>query len=232
MLTRPFTSIVCPVVLLLAAVSIAWGWPASPYSDMAARQDLHDLVCFLSSDGHISGPHRALVLDRAKRMLPPQEFRSFKHAIDRISPPERPHRNGNSGSAASRPMTTAQVHKPSPPHAVHHKMVQRQPRADQRARGAVSQKSPSNHAAGVASASRGQDSYNSGKSASPMKVAAKPRSSEVRNIAPPPPRSDEPGRLPAPAREPKPAAEPEGPNLVVPVTALLPDRMATSRGTR
>ena len=72
-------------------------------------------------------------------------------------------------------------------------------------------------------------SYRNGHTTKPVKH----RPSGVRNIPPPPTkRPGEPEALPAPAGEPKPVAGPEGPSLVVPVTALLPDRMASSRTAR
>jgi hypothetical protein len=174
---------------------------------MAARQDLHDLVCILSSDGHVSGPHRAVILEQARNMLPPEEYRSFKRALDRIPPPGRHVPYGNVGVAPMRPILTVQ-------HAGQPVSAQRRLPADPRAYANSSprpKKSPSKHPAQ--------------QKRSPAMLAANHRSSGVRNIPPPPKRSAEPAPLPASAGKPNPAAEPEGPNLVVPVAAILPDQV-------
>ena len=229
MLNRPLFAVAGALVLVFVGMPVARG--SSRLSEMAARQDLHDLVCIAASDGHLSGLHRAMLLEHARNILPLQEYRSFKQALNRIPPP------GKSAQAWA-----AQSQKPRQPHAVQQMSAQRRPAADQRAHAADSAqltapKKPSpkhaakpneyaraNQGAGFPPASRSRDGHTT--------KPTKKRSSGVRNIAPPPKRPGEPAPLPELPAEPKPVAEPDGPTLVVPVTALLPDRMASSRAAR
>lgn len=54
---------------------------------LAARQDLYDEVCIARADGKISPASRCTILADAKQILTPQEYESFKRALNRISPP-------------------------------------------------------------------------------------------------------------------------------------------------
>jgi hypothetical protein len=232
MRTRTFAVLVGVSLLTLTGGSIAWGWPSSRLSEMAARQDLHDLVCIATSDGHITGPHRAMVLDQARSILPPDEFRSFKRALDRIPPPGKSAPDQRVAIVPLRPIPDAQPHKAPKSHSAQPKSAQRKPPEDLRAHAhssAKSKKAPKKSTKTSANQKPSPTYVAAKHKSSPTKVAAKQRSPGVRNIAPPPKRSAKPAQKRAPATEPKPAAEPEeGPNLVVPVSALLPDRMVPS----
>jgi hypothetical protein len=61
---------------------------------LAARQDLHDLVCYAMTDGHMSQANRALVLREAKSVLSHDEYLTFKRTLDRIAPPPKPKAKG------------------------------------------------------------------------------------------------------------------------------------------
>jgi hypothetical protein len=54
---------------------------------LAARQDLYDEVCIARADGKISPASRCTILADAKQILTPQEYESFKKALNRLSPP-------------------------------------------------------------------------------------------------------------------------------------------------
>ena len=79
MLNRPLFAVAGALVLVFVGMPVARG--SSRLSEMAARQDLHDLVCIAASDGHLSGLHRAMLLEHARNILPLQEYRSFKQAL-------------------------------------------------------------------------------------------------------------------------------------------------------
>ncbi len=55
---------------------------------LAARQDLHDEICYAMADGSISPAERSSMLFLAHNTLSPQEYQSFKQSIDRLSPPK------------------------------------------------------------------------------------------------------------------------------------------------
>jgi hypothetical protein len=218
---RSFYAVVGAAMLTFAGGAIAWGWPPSRLSAMAARQDLHDLVCIASSNGHLSAPHRVMLLEQARHILPPEEYKSFKRALENIPPPGSHHAN----TASLRPIPDAQYHKPGKGHVAEPKSAaQRKPSADLRSH--VNSPATLKATNKVTNKSSLKPAARRMPSPPPM-LAAKPRPSNVRKIAPPPKRSAQPApaKKPKPAVEKKPAAEPEGPDLVVPVTAVLPDRM-------
>jgi hypothetical protein len=57
--------------------------------ELAARQDLCDMVCFARADGSINRLERAMILADAKEVLPHEEYLKFKKALDRIAPPPK-----------------------------------------------------------------------------------------------------------------------------------------------
>jgi hypothetical protein len=69
--------------------SLATGAQSGRLEALAARRDLCDLVCYArAADGSISQANRIYILKEAKEVLSPDEYRSFKQALDRIAPPK------------------------------------------------------------------------------------------------------------------------------------------------
>jgi hypothetical protein len=157
-----------------------------------------------------------LLLVQARNILHPQEYQSFKKALDRIPPPGRPHRNVAPGAVAFRPLPAARyqpgpwlAHRPHPSPSLAHSSPSLAHRAN------VAQ--PHQPMANQWARARAQRAV-------PTQLAARQRSSGVRNIPPPPAQPGEPNPLPVSAVAPRPVAVPDAPTLVVPVAALLPDQ--------
>ena len=70
-----------------ASNSIAGGY-SNRLAVLAARQDMHDEICYAMADGSISPAERGSMLFLANKTLSPQEYQSFKQSIDRLSPPK------------------------------------------------------------------------------------------------------------------------------------------------
>jgi len=64
--------------------SVSWG---SHLRDLAIRQDLRGQVCVALADGRITPQERTEILADARLILKPEEYKSFKRALDRIAPP-------------------------------------------------------------------------------------------------------------------------------------------------
>jgi hypothetical protein len=79
------------LLTMLAACgqSLATGAESGRLAALAARQDLRDMICLARADGPISQADRVSILKEAKGVLPPDEFASFKRALDRIAPPKK-----------------------------------------------------------------------------------------------------------------------------------------------
>ena len=80
---------VAVLMTLFAGVSMAVraGEP-NRLAALAARQTLCDQVHIAMADGHISPGERYALFVHAKAILKPDEYQSFKKAVDRLSPPK------------------------------------------------------------------------------------------------------------------------------------------------
>ncbi len=88
----------------------ALGVPPSRYAALAARQDLCDEVAVATASGHLSSDNRFEILTDAKRILKPDEYQSFKRALDRRWPPPQ-----KKPSAKHPPQTARKATGPSQP---------------------------------------------------------------------------------------------------------------------
>jgi hypothetical protein len=76
-------------LLVVACLGVATQAPAASQSRLgalAARQDLHDMICYAMADGSISHAERVMILMQAKGVLTADEYVAFKKTIDRLSP--------------------------------------------------------------------------------------------------------------------------------------------------
>lgn len=85
----------CVAALSLATLvaggqSLAAGNQSGRLAALTARQGLCDMIAYAQADGHISQSERVAILQEAKSILTPQEFQSFKQALDRVAPPPPP----------------------------------------------------------------------------------------------------------------------------------------------
>ena len=98
------------VAALLLAIIAAGPAAAKPSRlvAFAARQDLRDMVCIAIADGRISAQERIIILIDAKKILYPEEYRIFKRAFNRVSPPPKKR-------VARRPVKIARKQPPPKP---------------------------------------------------------------------------------------------------------------------
>ncbi len=79
--------------LLLATIAAgpaaAFEIKLSRLEALAARQGLRDMVCIAMADGRVSVQERTVILMDAKNILYPEEYRIFKRAFNRVSPPPK-----------------------------------------------------------------------------------------------------------------------------------------------
>ena len=75
--------------LVVGSQSSAMGKESSRLAELAARQDLCDDVCIARADGRITQRERVAILLQAKKILPAEEYLSFKQSLDRLSPPKK-----------------------------------------------------------------------------------------------------------------------------------------------
>ncbi|MCE5266824.1 MAG: hypothetical protein LLG00_02940 [Planctomycetaceae bacterium] len=66
----------------LGSVLSELGLRPSRLAALAARQDLVDMVAVLTTDGRLDNGERATILAKARTVLRPQEYASFKRALD------------------------------------------------------------------------------------------------------------------------------------------------------
>ena len=86
------------------------GVPPSRYAALAARQDLCDEVAVATADGRLNSDDRLEILADAKTILKPDEYQSFKRALDRRWPPPK-----KKPTAKHSPKTARKATGPSPP---------------------------------------------------------------------------------------------------------------------
>jgi hypothetical protein len=75
------------MALVAGSVRMATAAELNRLAAFAARQDLCDAVSVARADGRIDRSERYTLLLDAKDLLTPDEYESFKHALNRISPP-------------------------------------------------------------------------------------------------------------------------------------------------
>ncbi|MBU4271003.1 MAG: hypothetical protein KKE86_16140 [Planctomycetes bacterium] len=77
------------LAIIAAGPAAAFEIKPSRLEALAARQDLRDQVCIAMADGRIGVQERTEILIDAKNILYPEEYRIFKRALDRVSPPPK-----------------------------------------------------------------------------------------------------------------------------------------------
>jgi hypothetical protein len=107
-----------PLILLLTVSTAGRAGEPNRLAALAARQDLCDRVYIAMADGHISPAERYAIFLQAKTLLKPDEYQSFKRAVDRLSPPkhaavQRSVRVVQQKTQAATPSDTAPLPQPS-----------------------------------------------------------------------------------------------------------------------
>lgn len=77
------------LAIIAAGPAAAFEIKPSRLEALAARQDLRDMVCIAMADGRINAHERIVILIDAKNILYPEEYRIFKRALNRVSPPPK-----------------------------------------------------------------------------------------------------------------------------------------------
>ncbi len=77
------------LAIIAAGPAAAFEIKLSRLEALAARQGLRDMVCIAMADGRVSVQERTVILMDAKNILYPEEYRIFKRAFSRVSPPPK-----------------------------------------------------------------------------------------------------------------------------------------------
>ncbi len=77
------------LAIIAAGPAAAFEIKPSRLEALAARQGLCDQVCIAMADGRVSVQERTEILIDAKNILYPEEYRIFKRAFNRVSPPPK-----------------------------------------------------------------------------------------------------------------------------------------------
>lgn len=75
------------LTLVASSTHIATAGEPGRLAAFAARQDLCDQISLAMADGQIDRAERYTILLNAKPILKPDEYESFKHTMNRVSPP-------------------------------------------------------------------------------------------------------------------------------------------------
>ena len=102
------------MTLVVSGQSPASETKSSRLGALAARQDLHDLICYARADGKITQTERSIILAEAKDILSHDEYATFKKAFDRIAPPKKPSQTQLAKAARKKATSVTMKRLPKP----------------------------------------------------------------------------------------------------------------------